>query len=86
MDKNAVASLTNFYFSFYFIIVGKNKICVSAFLALILAISFNIVSVEEAFLGFSHHATIIVALVLIISKCFTNVGFTLTFQKNNCNL
>ena len=81
MDQNAVALLTIFTFLFISLLWGKIRYDVSAFLALILAISFNIVSVEEAFLGFSHHATIIVALVLIISKCFTNVGFTLYISK-----
>jgi len=81
MDQNAVALLTIFTLLFISLLWGKIRYDVSAFLALILAISFNIISVEEAFLGFSHHATIIVALVLIISKCFTNVGFTLYISK-----
>ena len=81
MDQNAVALLTIFTLLFISLLWGKIRYDVSAFLALILAISLNIISVEEAFLGFSHHATIIVALVLIISKCFTNVGFTLYISK-----
>jgi di/tricarboxylate transporter len=45
-----------------------------AFGALILAVIIGVVPQEEAFAGFGHHATVIIALVLIVSRGLSNSG------------
>ncbi|MFP3920502.1 MAG: SLC13 family permease [Dichotomicrobium sp.] len=53
---------------------GRWRYDVVAFAALIIAVAIGVVPSERAFEGFGHPATIIVALVLIVSRGLTNAG------------
>ena len=53
---------------------GKIRYDMVAFGALIVAVLGGAVTAEHAFEGFGHEATIIVALVLVISRGMTNAG------------
>ncbi len=59
---------------FALLIWGKIRYDLIAFGALITAIIIGVVPQENAFDGFGHHATIIVALVLIVSRGLSNSG------------
>ena len=59
---------------FGFLVWGKIRYDLVAFGALILAIVIGVVPQESAFVGFGHHATIIIALVLIVSRGLSNSG------------
>lgn len=61
-------------FVFVFLIWGRWRYDLVAFVALILALVTGVVPKEEAFSGFGHPATIIIALVLIISRGLSNSG------------
>lgn len=62
------------FFVFVFLIWGRWRYDLVAFVALIAAIIMGLVPTEEAFSGFGHPATIIIALVLIVSKGLSNSG------------
>jgi di/tricarboxylate transporter len=62
------------FFVFVFLIWGRWRYDLVAFVALIAALMMGVVPVDEAFSGFGHPATIIIALVLIISKGLSNSG------------
>lgn len=59
---------------FALLIWGKIRYDLVAFGALIFAIVIGVVPEERAFSGFSHHATVIIALVLIVSRGLSNSG------------
>ncbi|WP_423909754.1 SLC13 family permease [Candidatus Spongiihabitans sp.] len=59
---------------FALLIWGKIRYDLIAFGALITAIIIGVVPQENAFDGFGHHATIIIALVLIVSRGLSNSG------------
>ena len=59
---------------FILLIWGKIRYDLVAFGALTIAIVIGVVPQEEAFAGFGHHATIIIALVLIVSRGLFNSG------------
>ncbi len=59
---------------FVFLIWGRWRYDLVAFLALIIALIVGIVPSDQAFSGFGHPATVIVALVLIISRGLSNSG------------
>ena len=62
------------FFVFVFLIWGRWRYDLVAFVALIAAVVMGVVPKEEAFSGFGHPATIIIALVLIVSKGLSNSG------------
>ncbi|MFW2439586.1 MAG: SLC13 family permease, partial [Arenicellales bacterium] len=62
------------FFVFVFLIWGRWRYDLVAFVALIAALMMGLVPKEEAFSGFGHPATIIIALVLIVSKGLSNSG------------
>lgn len=62
------------FFIFVFLIWGRWRYDLVAFVALIAALLLGVVPTKEAFSGFGHPATIIIALVLIISKGLSNSG------------
>ena len=62
------------FFVFVFLIWGRWRYDLVAFVALIAALLLGLVPKEEAFSGFGHPATIIIALVLIVSKGLSNSG------------
>jgi len=53
---------------------GRVRYDLVAFGALVVAVLGGAVAVEDAFEGFGHEATIIVALVLVISRALINAG------------
>ncbi len=59
---------------FAMLIWGKVRYDLTAFSALILAVVLGVVPVENAFDGFGHPATVIIALVLIVSRALSNSG------------
>jgi di/tricarboxylate transporter len=61
-------------FVFVFLIWGRWRYDLVAFVALMLALLSGVVPVEQAFSGFGHPATVIIALVLIISRGLSNSG------------
>ena len=61
-------------FVFVFLIWGRWRYDLVAFVALLLGLLFGVVPVEQAFSGFGHPATVIIALVLIISRGLSNSG------------
>ncbi len=61
-------------FVFVFLIWGRWRYDLVAFIALLVALLMGVVPKEEAFSGFGHPATIIIALVLIVSRGLSNSG------------
>ena len=59
---------------FGLLVWGKIRYDLVAFGALIVAIIIGVVPQEQAFAGFGHHATVIIALVLIVSRGLSNSG------------
>ena len=59
---------------FALLIWGRIRYDLIAFSALILAVVLGVVPQEHAFDGFGHHATVIIALVLIVSRGLSNSG------------
>jgi di/tricarboxylate transporter len=59
---------------FALLVWGKIRYDLVAFGALIVAIVIGVVPQEDAFAGFGHHATVIIALVLIVSRGLSNSG------------
>ena len=59
---------------FGFLVWGRIRYDLVAFGALIIAVVIGVVPHEQAFAGFSHEATIIIALVLIVSRGLSNSG------------
>ncbi|MEX2494698.1 MAG: SLC13 family permease [Woeseia sp.] len=59
---------------FLFLIWGRWRYDLVAFVALLAAVITGLVPADEAFSGFGHPATIIVALVLIVSRGLSNSG------------
>ncbi len=59
---------------FAMLIWGKVRYDLTAFGALILAVILGVVPVDQAFAGFGHPATVIIALVLIVSRALSNSG------------
>ena len=61
-------------FVFVFLIWGRWRYDLVAFIALLIALLTGVVPTEKAFSGFGHPATVIIALVLIVSRGLTNSG------------
>ncbi|NIW24579.1 MAG: SLC13 family permease, partial [Gammaproteobacteria bacterium] len=59
---------------FALLIWGRWRFDLVAFVALVLALIAGVVPANEAFSGFGHPATIIIALVLVVSRALTNSG------------
>jgi len=62
------------FFVFVFLIWGRWRYDLVAFVALLVALLTGVVPTEQAFSGFGHPATVIIALVLIISRGLSNSG------------
>ncbi len=62
------------FFVFVFLIWGRWRYDLVAFVALIAAVIMGLVPTSEAFSGFGHPATVIIALVLIVSRGLMNSG------------
>ena len=59
---------------FGLLIWGRIRYDLIAFGALVIAIVIGVVPQEQAFSGFGHHATVIIALVLVVSRGLFNSG------------
>jgi di/tricarboxylate transporter len=59
---------------FVFLIWGRWRYDLVAFAALVVALIFGVVPTDQAFSGFGHPATVIVALVLVVSRALSNSG------------
>ena len=59
---------------FALLVWGKIRYDLVAFGALVVAIIAGVVPEEHAFDGFGHHATVIIALVLVVSRGLSNSG------------
>ncbi len=59
---------------FALLVWGRIRYDLVAFGALIVAVVIGVVPQEDAFSGFGHHATVIIALVLIVSRGLSNSG------------
>ncbi|NIV16946.1 MAG: SLC13 family permease [Woeseiaceae bacterium] len=62
------------FFVFVFLIWGRWRYDLVAFVALLVALLTGVVPREQAFSGFGHPATVIIALVLIVSRGLSNSG------------
>jgi len=65
---------TILFFVFVFLIWGRWRYDLVAFVALLVALLTGVVPRAEAFSGFGHPATVIIALVLIVSRGLSNSG------------
>ncbi|MEQ8651213.1 MAG: SLC13 family permease [Kiloniellales bacterium] len=59
---------------FVFLIWGRWRYDLVAFTGLVLALILGLVPVDKAFSGFGHPATVVIALVLVISRGLSNSG------------
>ncbi len=62
------------FFVFVFLVWGRWRYDLVAFVALLAALLAGVVPQAEAFSGFGHPATVIIALVLIVSRGLSNSG------------
>ena len=62
------------FFVFVFLIWGRWRYDLVAFVALLAALLMGLVPKEQAFSGFGHPATVIIALVLVVSRGLSNSG------------
>ena len=74
MTKDQIILFTLLGFVFVFLVWGRWRYDIVAFCALLVALIAGVVPSELAFSGFGHPATIIIALVLIVSRGLSNSG------------
>jgi len=74
MDFDQIALFSLFALVLGLLIWGRLRYDLVAFGALILAVVLGIIDIDAAFAGFGHPATIIVALVFIVSRGLSNSG------------
>jgi di/tricarboxylate transporter len=74
MTTDQIILFTLLFFVFALLISGRLRYDLVAFMALTVALILGVVPKEQAFSGFGHPATIIIALVLVVSKGLSNSG------------
>ncbi|TDJ16329.1 MAG: SLC13 family permease [Gammaproteobacteria bacterium] len=74
MTKDQIILFTLLGFVFVFLVWGRWRYDIVAFCALLVALITGVVPSEQAFSGFGHPATVIIALVLIVSRGLSNSG------------
>ena len=74
MTADQVILFSLLFFVFVFLIWGRWRYDLVAFVALLAALLAGIVPTDQAFTGFGHPAVIIIALVLIVSRGLSNSG------------
>ena len=74
MTKDQIILFTLLGFVFVFLVWGRWRYDIVAFCALLVALIAGVVPGEQAFAGFGHPATVIIALVLIVSRGLSNSG------------
>jgi di/tricarboxylate transporter len=74
MTTDQIVLFSLFAIIFAFLLWGRFRYDLIAFGALLIALILGVVPRDQAFSGFGHPATIIVALVLVVSRGLTNSG------------
>ncbi|TDK41067.1 SLC13 family permease [Antarcticimicrobium luteum] len=74
MTSDQILLFALFFAVFVLLLWGRFRYDLVAFGALLVGVVLGIVPAEEAFAGFGHHATIIVALVLVVSAGLMRSG------------
>lgn len=74
MTKDQIILFTLLGLVFVFLIWGRWRYDIVAFCALLAALIAGVVPAELAFAGFGHPATVVIALVLIVSRGLSNSG------------
>ncbi len=74
MTFDQILLFTLFAAVFAMLLWGKFRYDLVAFTALLIALVLGLVPTEQAFSGFGHPATVIVALVLVVSRGLSNSG------------
>ena len=74
MTTDQVLLFSLLFFVFVFLIWGRWRYDLVAFVALLVALLTGLVPREQAFSGFGHPATVIIALVLVVSRGLSNSG------------
>jgi len=74
MTNDQITLFTLLGLVFIFLIWGRWRYDIVAFCALLIALIAGIVPNDQAFAGFGHPATVIIALVLIVSRGLSNSG------------
>ena len=71
-DQNILFTLL--FFVFVFLIWGRWRYDLVAFLALLIAAGLGVIPTHQVFSGFGHPAVVVIALVLIVSRGLSNSG------------
>ena len=74
MTPDQITLFALLLFVFVFLIWGRWRYDLVAFVALLIALLTGLVPADKAFSGFGHPATVIIALVLIVSRGLSNSG------------
>jgi di/tricarboxylate transporter len=74
LTPDQIVLFTLLFFVFAFLIWGRWRYDLVAFVALLIALLSGIVPSHDAFSGFGHPAVVIIALVLIVSRGLSNSG------------
>ncbi|AXS42821.1 SLC13 family permease [Breoghania sp. L-A4] len=74
MPFDQIVLFAIFFAVFALMLWGRWRYDLVAFLALLVAVALGTIPVEDAFMGFGNEATIIVALVLVVSRGLVNSG------------
>lgn len=74
MNNDQIILFSIFGLVFAFLLWGRWRYDLIAFVALIAAVVTGVLPTEQAFIGFGHPAVIIIALVLIVSRGLLNSG------------
>jgi len=74
LTPDQIILFTLLFFVFIFLIWGRWRYDLVAFVALLAALLTGIVPTDKAFSGFGHPAVVIIALVLIVSRGLSNSG------------
>ena len=74
MNADQIILFALLFFVFAFLIWGRLRYDLVAFSALLAALVTGVVPIERAFSGFGHPATVIIAMVLIISRGLAHSG------------
>ncbi len=74
MSTDQIILFTLLLFVFVFLIWGRWRYDLVAFTALLIAVIAGVVPLKQAFSGFGHPATVVIALVLILSRGLSNSG------------
>lgn len=74
MSTDLLVLFSLLFFVFVLLIWGRWRYDLVAFVALLVALLVGVVPKDEAFSGFGHPATVIIALVLVVSRGLSNSG------------